>query len=70
MTILEQIELQQQANQEAWQVMQDLQDIKRDLIRIHSFAAPIAKGNVLTASLREKMSNITDACATLVDVQG
>ena len=70
MTILEQIELQQQANQEAWQVMQDLQDIKRDLMRIHSFAAPIAKGDVLPTSLREKMSTITDACATLVDVQG
>jgi len=50
--------------------MQDLQDIKRDLMRIHSLAAPIAKGDVLTASLREKMSNICDACATLVDVQG
>jgi hypothetical protein len=70
MTILEQIELQQQANQEAWQVMQDLQDIKRDLMRIHSFAAPMAKGDVLPTSLREKMSTITDACATLVDVQG
>ena len=70
MTILEQIELQQQANQEAWQVMQDLQDIKRDLMRIHSFAAPMAKGDVLPTNLREKMSTITDACATLVDVQG
>ena len=70
MTILEQIELQQQANQEAWQVMQDLQDIKRDLMRIHSFAAPIARGDLLTASLREKMASVCDACATLVDVQG
>ena len=54
MTILEQIELQQQANQEAWQVMQDLQDIKRDLMRIHSFAAPIAKGDVLQQACEKR----------------
>ena len=70
MTILEQIELQQQANQEAWQVMQDLQDIKRDLVHIHSLAASIARGDVLTESLREKIAGVRVALATLADVQG
>lgn len=66
MNILDKIDAQQQAAHEAWQVMQDLRDIHRDLTRIHSFATPIATGDVLSPSIKESMNNIVEACETLI----
>ena len=57
---------EQQAAHEAWQVMQDLRDIHRDLTRIHSFAEPISNGDWLSPSIKESMSNIVEACETLI----
>jgi len=66
MNILDKIDAQQQATHEAWQVMQDLRDIHRDLTRIHSFAEPIATGDFLLPAIKESMANIVEACETLI----
>ena len=66
MQILDKIDAQQQAAHEAWQVMQDLRDIHRDLTRIHSIAEPISNGDWLSPSIKESMANIVEACETLI----
>ena len=66
MQILDKIDAQQQAVHEAWQVMQDLRDIHRDLTRILSIAEPISNGDWLSPSIKESMANIVEACETLI----
>jgi hypothetical protein len=61
------IDATQQAANEAWQVMQDLKDIQRDLSRVREFASSVAScGEHLTPSLSQAMSRIADACDTLI----
>ena len=65
------IDATQQAANEAWQVMQDLKDIQRDLSRVREFASSVAScGEHLTPSLSQAMSRIADACDTLIGEVG
>ena len=68
------IDATQQAANEAWQVMQDLKDIQRDLSRVREFASSVAIGHCLgehlTPSLSQAMSRIADACDTLIEEVG
>ena len=65
------IDATQQAANEAWQVMQDLKDIQRDLSRVREFASSAAScGEHLTPSLSQAMSRIADACDTLIEEVG
>jgi len=64
------IDATQQAANEAWQVMQDLKDIQRDLSRVRGFASVASCGEHLTPSLSQAMSRIADACDTLIEEMG
>jgi hypothetical protein len=65
------IDATQQAANEAWQVMQDLKDIQRDLSRVREFASSVAScGEHLAPSLSQSMSRIADACDTLIEEVG
>ena len=65
------IDATQQAANEAWQVMQDLKDIQRELSRVREFASSVAScGEHLAPSLSQSMSRIADACDTLIEEVG
>ena len=67
MNALEQIEAMQKSTQDAWQVMQDVNDMRFDLQRIQAWSASIADNDCLPSNMKERFARIANAAAILAE---
>ena len=65
MTVLEKIEATQKSTQDAWQVMQEINDLNIALGRIEGWAMSLVEDEHLPVNMKEKLVTIANAASIL-----